>query len=137
MASHSDTLRVEMVADWADVRLGIWISVSYFWGFPGGTSSKEPTCQCRRHRRGKSNPWVGKISWRRAWQPPEAQPWWIQEIRSVLQTGISLKRRERKEDMGKPGFSGTGPSLYFSGKLLYFKLYIEINAYKVMQGQQT
>ena len=58
-----------MVADWADVRLGIWIRVSYFWGFPGGTSSKEPTCPCRRRKRGKSNPWVGKISWRRAWQP--------------------------------------------------------------------
>ena len=50
--------------------------------------------------------------------------------------GISLKRRERKEDMGKPGFSGTGPSLYFSGKLLYFKLYIEINVRsRVTQGQ--
>ena len=21
----------------------------HFWGFPGGTSGKEPTCQCRRH----------------------------------------------------------------------------------------
>ena len=21
------------------------------WGFPGGTSGKEPTCQCRRHKR--------------------------------------------------------------------------------------
>ena len=20
-----------------------------FWGFPGGASGKEPTCQCRRH----------------------------------------------------------------------------------------
>ena len=33
---------------------------------PGGSSSKEPTCQCRRLR---FHPWVGKISWRRAWQP--------------------------------------------------------------------
>ena len=39
--------------------------------------------------------------------------------------------------MGKPSFRGTGPgpSLYFSGKLLYFKLYIEINVRsRVMQG---
>ena len=21
-----------------------------FWGFPGGASGKEPTCQCRRHK---------------------------------------------------------------------------------------
>ena len=38
-------------------------------GFPGGTSGKEPTCQFRRHKRCGFNPWVGKISWRREWQP--------------------------------------------------------------------
>ena len=27
---------------------------------------KESTCQCRRHR---FDPWVGKIPWRREWQP--------------------------------------------------------------------
>ena len=35
---------------------------------PGGTSSKEPTCQCRRHKRCGFHPWVRKIPWRRAWQ---------------------------------------------------------------------
>ena len=29
-------------------------------------SGKESTCQCRRHR---FDPWVGKIPWRRKWQP--------------------------------------------------------------------
>ena len=29
-------------------------------------SGKEPACQCRRHG---FNPWVGKIPWRRKWQP--------------------------------------------------------------------
>ena len=38
-------------------------------GFPGGASDKEPACQCRRHKRHGFNPWVRKISWRRAWQP--------------------------------------------------------------------
>ena len=38
-------------------------------GFPGGTSGKEPSFQCRRHKRCGFNPWVGKIPWRRAWQP--------------------------------------------------------------------
>ena len=38
-------------------------------GFLGGISGKEPTCQCRRHKRGRFNPWVRKIPWRRAWQP--------------------------------------------------------------------
>ena len=37
--------------------------------FPGGTSGHEPTSQCRRHKRCGFSPWVGKIPWRRAWQP--------------------------------------------------------------------
>ena len=40
--------------------------IEHFGGFPGGASEKEPACQ---HRRGDFNPWVGKIPWRRAWQP--------------------------------------------------------------------
>ena len=36
--------------------------------FPGGTSGKEHTCQCRRHRRCKFDPWVEKIPWSRKWQ---------------------------------------------------------------------
>ena len=38
-------------------------------GFPGGTSSKEPTCQCRRRKRRRFQPWAGKIPCRREWQP--------------------------------------------------------------------
>ena len=37
--------------------------------FPGGASGKEPTCQCSGHKRCGFDPWVGKIPWRRAWQP--------------------------------------------------------------------
>ena len=44
-------------------------SLSSVRGFPGGASGKEPTCQCRRHNRQEFDPWVGKISWRRAWKP--------------------------------------------------------------------
>ena len=38
-------------------------------GFPDGTSSEEPAFQHRRHKRLGFGPWVGKIPWRRAWQP--------------------------------------------------------------------
>ena len=38
-------------------------------GFPGGTSVKDPTCQCKRYKRCRFDPWVGKIPWQRAWQP--------------------------------------------------------------------
>ena len=37
--------------------------------FPGGAISEEPACQCKRQKRQDFNPWVGKIPWRRAWQP--------------------------------------------------------------------
>ena len=40
-----------------------------YHSFPGGASGKEPTCQCRRQKRCRFNSWVGKIPWRRKWQP--------------------------------------------------------------------
>ena len=38
-------------------------------GFLGGASGKEPVCQCRRCERCWFDPWVGKVLWRRKWQP--------------------------------------------------------------------
>ena len=38
-------------------------------GLPRWLSGKEPTCQCRRHRRPRFNPWIEKIPGRRKWQP--------------------------------------------------------------------
>ena len=35
-------------------------------------SSKELVCQRRRHKRRGFDPWVGKITWRRKWQPTPA-----------------------------------------------------------------
>ena len=49
--------------------LAINIMQFQFMGFPGGTSGKEPNCQCRRFKRCGFDPWVGKIPWRRACQP--------------------------------------------------------------------
>ena len=37
-------------------------------GFLGGASGKQPTCQCRRHKRQGFDTWVEKVLWRRAWQ---------------------------------------------------------------------
>ena len=46
-------------------------------------SGKEYTCQCRSLRRHGFDPWVGKIPWRRSWQPtPVFLAWripWIEE----------------------------------------------------------
>ena len=38
-------------------------------GLPRWLSGKEPTCQHRRHKRRRFHPWVGKIFWKRKWQP--------------------------------------------------------------------
>ena len=35
-------------------------------------SDKESTCQCRRHKSSGLDSWVGKIPWRRKWQPTAA-----------------------------------------------------------------
>ena len=69
--------------------------ISYLWsikqgfyfynGFPSGSSDKESTCQCRRLKRCEFNPWVGKIPWRRAWQPtPVVLPGESHEQRSLV-----------------------------------------------------
>ena len=39
------------------------------WGFPGGARGKESICQCRRLRKREFDLWIGKIPWRRKWQP--------------------------------------------------------------------
>ena len=48
-------------------RLSDWTELSDC--FPGGSSGKEPTCQFRRRKRCRFDPWVRKIPWRRTWQP--------------------------------------------------------------------
>ena len=40
-----------------------------FGRLPRWLCGKESACQCRRCKRCGFNPWVGKIPWRRAWQP--------------------------------------------------------------------
>ena len=38
---------------------------------PGSTSGKEHNCQCRSRKRHRFDPWVGKIPWKRKWQPTQ------------------------------------------------------------------
>ena len=39
------------------------------WGIPRRHGGKESTCQWRRCKRLGFNPWVGRVPWRRKWQP--------------------------------------------------------------------
>ena len=47
----------------------VWFHLCIFDSFPGGSCGKESVCQCRRHKRHGFDPWVGKIPWKRKWQP--------------------------------------------------------------------
>ena len=54
-------------AAWCGQKKKSVISLSvYLHGLPWWVSGKEPACQGRRCR---FNPWVGKILWRKKWQP--------------------------------------------------------------------
>ena len=98
--------------------INFWGCTESLLGFPDGTSSKEPACQCRRHKRREFNPWMGKIPWRRAWQPTPVflpgeshgqrklagySPWGHKELDTTEATqhtcwllGWSAKQRQRR-----------------------------------------
>ena len=62
-------------------------------GLPMWRSHNEPTCQCRRHG---FDPWVGKIPWRRKWQPtPIFLPGRSHRLRSLA--GYSLWGRKESD----------------------------------------
>ena len=65
-------------------------------GSPGGESGKEPTYQCRRHKRLRFDPWVGKAPWIRAWHPtPVFLPGGFHGQRSLA--GYSKPRHEESD----------------------------------------
>ena len=47
----------------------LYLFVPYIYELTRWCSSKESTCQCRRCKRHKFDPWVRKIPWRREWLP--------------------------------------------------------------------
>ena len=58
------------------------VVASYLLGFPGGSDSKSVCLQCGRPG---FNPWVGKIPWRRKWQPtPVLLPGKFHGLRSLV-----------------------------------------------------
>ena len=64
---------------------------------PTWCSGKESACQCRRHKRLRFDPWVGKIPWKRAWRPtPAFLPGKFHGQRSL--TGYSPRGRRVRHD---------------------------------------
>ena len=87
--------------------------LNYKWVFPGGAVVKESTCQCRRHG---FDPWVGKIIWRRKWQPTPVflpgeshrwkEPGGLQSIRSqrMGHDGSNLAQHSTAQTSESAGF---------------------------------
>ena len=66
-------------------------------GIPDAASDKEPACQCRKHNRHGFSPWVGKILWRRAWQPTLTFLWrisWTEEPGGLQSVGSQRVRHD-------------------------------------------
>ena len=80
-------------------QLSNWTKLMVKLGFPGGTNGKEQAYQCRRYRRCRFDPWVGKITWRRAWQPTpvflpgesHGQRGWWAKVHGVPKNSTQLK----------------------------------------------
>ena len=86
-------------------------------GLPRWPGGKEPACQCRRHKRCRFDPCVGKIPWSRKWQPtlvflpwishgqrnPEGySPWGRKRVGHNL---VTKQKQTSKERLGTPGLS--------------------------------
>ena len=82
---HHPNASLEIVSR-EDFNISIWcglrISLGSIWA---SQVVKKSTCQCRKHKRCRFNPWVGKIPWSRKWQPaPVFLPEKFQGQRSLV-----------------------------------------------------
>ena len=100
-------------------------------GFPRDTNGKEFACQCRRRERLGFNPWVGKIPWRRGWQPtpvamenPMNRGAWQATDHGVVETRTQLKRLSTHTCVHAVTFS----PLYFLFILLLEEMFVQVQA---------
>ena len=83
----------------------LFVSVEFFYlrpelkyvGFPGGISGKQSACQCRKLKRRRFGPWIGKIPRRRAWQPTP-----VFLLESPRQRSLAGYRPRGHKESGKP-----------------------------------
>ena len=72
-------------------------------------------CQCRRPKRCRFNPWVGKIPWRRAWQPlqgpclehPMDRGAWRATVQRVTKSQTQMRRLSTRAPNHQPGVPGS------------------------------
>ena len=94
------------------IHLSVFPSIIYLYvslGLHCWVSSKESACQCRRHKRPGFDPWVGRIPWRRKWQPtPVSLPGDSHGRRSLV--GYNLWGHRVEHDWSK--WAGVHTSVY-------------------------
>ena len=76
----------------SDTTEATWQQTHELWirGSPDGTSGTESTCQSRRCKRCRFDPWVKKIPWSRKWQPSSVLAWkvpWTEETGRLQSMG--------------------------------------------------
>ena len=75
--------------------------------FPGCLSGKESTGQCKRRRIPGFHPWVGKIPWRRKWQPtPVFSSGKFHEQRSLVGCTHGVAELDSAEHAAHVGIEG-------------------------------
>ena len=114
------------------VCINIYVHTHIYMGFPDGASGKESAFQCGRHKRHGFDPWVGKISWRRAWKStPVFVPGEFYGERSLV--GYSpwghkeLDMTETTEHAHENTYIYTHTYVYPIGYIFIYKLSIYIN----------
>ena len=95
-------------------------------GFPGGTSGKEPTCQSRRCKRHRFDPWVGKIPGEEQGNPLQysclenlmGRGAWLAIVHGVAKSQTWLKWLSTHALEGPSGlcYSHQGTGIQFSSK---------------------
>ena len=79
-------------------------------GFPGGTSGKEPACQCRRRKRRSFDPWVGKMALEEGMANHSSiRAWKIQQTEEP--GGLQSKRLQSQASL-KCQYEGTLPHIF-------------------------
>ena len=73
--------------------------------FPSGAVIEKIACQCRNPRRQEFSPWIGKIPWRRKWQPtPVFLPGESHGQRSLAGYGHVVTKSQTQRSMHMTGY---------------------------------
>ena len=81
---------------WDDILCGRWFCIDSLtrWGLPRCLSGEESTWHCRRRKRVRFDPWVGKMPWSRKWQPHPSILAWREKLYFILLRGYSHQGRK-------------------------------------------